>query len=131
MVRRRYKIVSHTAFAINHLLSCLFPMANTALKTRKSMMASECFHSIDCLAHYKRRYQRWSFLPEADYRRRTPTLMIAAVNGGEFGDAVTAVRICEPFCVTTKWTVSAGPPSAGLVGCGVKVNVPVQLGFTV
>jgi hypothetical protein len=62
---------------------------------------------------------------------RIPTLVMADMNGGVFGEEVTTVRISEPSGATTKCKVRAGEASAGTVGCGVKVNVPVQSAFTV
>jgi hypothetical protein len=53
-----------------------------------------------------------------------------ATNGGVLGDPETAVRISVPPCAITKKTVRAGPASAGLVGAGIKVKVPVQSEFT-
>jgi hypothetical protein len=61
---------------------------------------------------------------------RTPVLLMDATNGGVFGDPETAVWICAPLCEMTKKTVSAGPLSAGFVGAGVNVKVPVQSEFT-
>ena len=52
-----------------------------------------------------------------------PTLVIAATNGGVFGEPVTVVWISAPLRVITKWSARAGPASAGLVGCGKKLNV--------
>ncbi len=63
--------------------------------------------------------------------RRTPTLTIAAMNAGEAGDEVTPTRIWDPSRLTTKCTVRGGEASDATDGCAVKVNVPVQLGFTV
>ena len=57
-------------------------------------------------------------------------LVMAATNGGVFGDRVTVVRIWEPFRVTTKWSARAGPASAGFIGCGVELNVPAQFALT-
>jgi hypothetical protein len=68
--------------------------------------------------------------PSSAAATRTPVLLSDATNGGVLGDPETAVRISAPPCAITKKTVNAGPASAGLVGCGVKVNVPVQSGFT-
>jgi hypothetical protein len=63
--------------------------------------------------------------------RRTPILTMAAINAGEAGDEVTPTRIWDPSRLTTKCTVRGGEASDATDGCAVKVNVPVQLGFTV
>jgi hypothetical protein len=69
--------------------------------------------------------------PNTVFVSRVPVLTMLEVNGGVLGEPETVVRIWAAPPVRTKFNFRAGLASAGLVGAGVNVNVPVQSEFTV